>query len=223
MKKKFKIILMVCLSAAFIFLVGCFGMSDSDVKIGVIKAGEDEVSEETEAETESIRIQFEESSDSVESTSEEETVYVYICGAVEKSDVYQVPAGSRVNDVLIMAGGFSEGAAMQYVNLAQTVQDGERIYIPFEEEIDENMSAVYLQDGEKNVSDDKGAEDGGLININSAGKEELMTLPGIGEGKALEIIRYREENGDFKTVDELMNVSGIKEGTFRKLKDKITI
>ena len=95
-------------------------------------------------------------------------------------------------------------------------------YIPYEGDISDDMSERLIQthDITEGSVDVIGK---GLININSADKNELMTLPGIGEKKAEDIIRYREDNGGFKSVEDLMNVDGIKEGTFQKLKDKITI
>ena len=157
-----------------------------------------------------------------EENTEDAAVCVYLCGAVENEDVYSVPAGSRVNDVVVLAGGLSEDAAAQYINLARVVSDGERIYIPYEGDISDDMSERLIQthDITEGSVDVIGK---GLININSADKNELMTLPGIGEKKAEDIIRYREDNGGFKSVEDLMNVDGIKEGTFQKLKDKITI
>jgi competence protein ComEA len=143
--------------------------------------------------------------------SEPEMICVFICGAVRSEGVYYVPADSRVNDVLNAAGGFSEEASTSAVNLAGKVFDGDRIYIP--------------KEGEEVVSgeaDTAAAEQNGLVNINTAGKEELMTLPGIGETRAEEIIKYREQHGGFTQVEDLMNVNGIKEGTFSKLRDKVT-
>lgn len=145
-----------------------------------------------------------------EEVSETAMICVFICGAVESEGVYYVPDGSRVNDVLTEAGGFSPDASTSAVNLAGTVSDGDRIYIPREgEELTDTMTQA-------------GDISSGLVNINTAGKEELMTLPGVGETRAEEIIRYREQHGKFTQVEDLMNVNGIKEGTFNKLKDKVT-
>ena len=147
---------------------------------------------------------------------DDELCCVYICGAVEKEGVYNVPPDSRVNDVLIMAGGYSEDAATGYVNLAEKVQDGERIYIPHEDEVTVSISEGVSENTAEDLSES-------LVNINTAGRDELMTLPGIGSSKADDIIKYREMNGAFGSIEELMNVNGIKEGTFNKLKDRITI
>ena len=153
---------------------------------------------------------------SLETTSPKETqenssynmdeIFVYICGAVQNEGVYEVPAGSRVYEVVQKAGGFTEEAATTYVNQAEIVRDEERIYIPTQNE------ALELQ-----VLDD------GKVNLNTATKEELMTIPGVGESKADSIVQYREEIGKFQTIEDIMNVSGIKEGLFQKIKDYIKI
>ena len=109
-------------------------------------------------------------------------------------------------EVVQKAGGFTEEAATTYVNQAEIVRDEERIYIPTQNE------ALELQ-----VLDD------GKVNLNTATKEELMTIPGVGESKADSIVQYREEIGKFQTIEDIMNVSGIKEGLFQKIKDYIKI
>ena len=105
-------------------------------------------------------------------------------------------------------------AAADSVNLARNVSDGEQIYIPTEEE----ASAGAAGSGPASA----GAQQG-KVNINTASLEELMTLTGIGEAKAESIIRYREENGGFRKPEDLMEISGIKEGVFEKIKDDIII
>lgn len=133
-------------------------------------------------------------------------IYVYVCGAVNKEGVYKLPAGSRIYEAVEMAGGFREDAATSEVNQAEVLQDEARIYIPTFAEM---ISAEEENDGK--------------INLNTATKEELMTLPGVGEAKADSIIQYRNENGGFKSIEEIMQISGIKEGLFEKIKDLIKI
>ncbi|MGN0342851.1 MAG: helix-hairpin-helix domain-containing protein [Roseburia sp.] len=134
--------------------------------------------------------------------------YVYICGAVEEPGVYEVPEGTRICDVILAAGGLTEDAAQETVNQAEPVTDGEMIRIPSQQE--ELMAA-------------EAAEQDPRVDINSATAEELMTLPGIGESKAESIIAYREEHGGFSDIEDLMNISGIKEGVFDKIKDYIRV
>lgn len=235
MNRKLKMFPVVCFLLFCISVTGCASVAeDKDMKISVVKAddgkslGEEDDDLQTDEPSEPSSDDMKQSSEdknsrSSEENTEEAQVYVYLCGAVEKEDVYCVSAGSRVNDVVRLAGGFSEGAAAQYVNLAEVVTDGERIYIPFEDEVDEDMIRNLRRTGVSDSAEVIENEDKRIVNINSADKSELMTLPGIGESKAEDIIRYREESGGFKSIEDLMNVNGIKEGIFQKLKDKITI
>ena len=149
---------------------------------------------------------------------ENESVCVYVCGAVVNEGVYYLDASARKEEALFAAGGYAEGAVSGYINLAEKVTDGERIYFPFENEITESDMIS------ENISSDKEIiSENSKVNINTAGKEELMTLPGIGESKAQLIIDYRNENNGFDSIEELMNIDGIKEGIFNKIKDYITV
>ena len=133
-------------------------------------------------------------------------IYVYVCGAVEREGVYRLPAGSRIYEAVEMAGGFREDAATAEVNQAEVLQDEARVYVP---------TFAEVVAGE--------AENDGKINLNKATKEELMTLPGVGASRAESIIQYRNENGGFKSIDEIMLISGIKDGLFEKIKDLIKV
>lgn len=137
--------------------------------------------------------------------------YVHICGEVKNPGVYQVPEGSRIFQAVEQAGGFTDEAASRYLNLAELTEDGMKICVPSEEEAEEGGFSLL------------GEEPPGKVNINTAGPEELMTLTGIGEARAADIIRYREENGGFRTVEDIMKVPGIKEGAFEKIKDQISV
>ncbi len=139
---------------------------------------------------------------------------VYVCGAVEVPGVYELPEGARANDAVNAAGGFAEDAAFEAVNLAAQVHDGERIYIP---RGDDPEAALASEAETGGITAD------GLVNINLATAEELATLPGIGESRALDIISYREQNGGFHSPEELMRVNGIKEGIYQKIKGKIVL
>ena len=141
-------------------------------------------------------------------------ICVYICGAVHEPGVYELPEGSRVHEALDMAGGMTEEAAAYALNLARIAVDGEQIYVPDAEEI---QGQSILSGSAGGLGYEK------KVNINTASMEELMTLTGIGEAKAESIIRYREENGGFQSIEDLMEIGGIKEGVFEKIKDDITI
>lgn len=145
---------------------------------------------------------------------EEKVCFVHICGAVKAPGVYQIEKGSRIFTVVDMAGGFLETACQSYVNLAEPVSDGQRIYIPT---LEEAADLVILQQ-----TDDKEAADG-KININTAQAEELCTLPGIGATKADAIIAYRSEHGSFKQIEDIMKVTGIKQSGYEKLRERITV
>ncbi len=135
---------------------------------------------------------------------ENKDCYVYICGAVINPGVYQVSAGERIATVLELAGGFSYTADRSAVNLAEKVSDGLMVTIP-------------------EISEETGTESDGRINLNTADATLLMTLPGIGEAKAKLIIDYRERNGGFSSIEEVMQIDGIKDGTFQQIKDYIKV
>ena len=150
-------------------------------------------------------------------------VYVYVCGCVNNEGVYKLRDDERIDDALRAAGGYSEGAARGVINLAAKITDGQKIYFPSESEIE---NGTYNPEGENisdDISSDNGSSDDGRININNASKEELMTLSGIGEGKAEDIISYREMYGDFSCIEDIKKVSGIGDATFEKLKSQITV
>ncbi|CUX47677.1 helix-hairpin-helix domain-containing protein [Clostridium sp. C105KSO13] len=146
------------------------------------------------------------------------TVFVYVCGAVHTPGVYELDSDSRVYEALARAGGVTKAAAGEALNQARVVTDGERIYIPTAEELEKGVV-----DGSMPEVTGADRENGGKININTASREELKSLPGIGDSKADSIISYRESNGGFQAVEDLMQVEGIKEGVFNKIKDKIMI
>lgn len=133
-------------------------------------------------------------------------IYVYITGEVKESGVFVVGEGNRVYDVIVLAGGLTEDADAKSVNMARCVVDGEHIHV--------------CKIGE--IPSDFATEDA-LININSASKEKLMELPGIGESRAISIIKYREKYGLFKTIEDIMKVSGIKQAAFDKIREYICV
>ncbi len=143
-------------------------------------------------------------------TSCNEMVPVYVCGAVVSPGVYYLPADAIKQDALEAAGGFCDGAATTYVNLAEDIKKGEQIYFPYEEELADGYSLLDAEGSDK-------------ININRATKDELMTLPGIGESKAEAIISYREEHGAFHSIEEITSIPGIKEGIYDNIKDYIVV
>ncbi|MCT4543596.1 MAG: helix-hairpin-helix domain-containing protein [Vallitalea sp.] len=153
---------------------------------------------------------IDESKENNEQEEEEENIYVHICGSVAKEGVYTVREGARVYEALELAGGLTEEAVTDYVNLARCVKDGEQIIFP---------SRNQIEAGEFQYDN----EDNNFVNINTASIEKLMTLSGIGESKAKLIIEYREKNGDYKSIEDIMKISGIKQEAFNKIKDSIIV
>lgn len=150
----------------------------------------------------------------------EETVQVYICGAVVSPGVYTLPGGSRVVQVVEAAGGFLPDAEEKILNLARKIEDGEQITVWTREEA-ENMEITETP--QQNTGGTEQASGSGKVNLNTAGKEELMTLSGIGESRADAIIAYREANGPFGSIEEIMNIEGIKEKMFEKIRGSIEV
>lgn len=138
------------------------------------------------------------------------TVWVHICGEVDIPGIYELPVGSRVYDVLVLAGGFTADADTTHYNLAQVVSDGVKLEIPGRGK--ENQSAKTVEEPENT-----------LININTATIEQLQTLPGIGKSRAADIVAYREKKGGFESIEQIMEVGGIKEAVFEKIKELITV
>lgn len=144
-------------------------------------------------------------------------VYVHICGAVKKPGVYTFQSEPHIIDVVERAGGFTKKADSSSVNLAERVADGTQLVI--------RKKGEKKRAKEERSSHDKssGSDVSDKVNINTASTEELMTLSGIGESKAAQIVSYRETNGAFQKIEDIMNISGIKEGVFSKIKDYISV
>ena len=146
------------------------------------------------------------------------TICVFVCGAVSQEGVYELPKRSRVIDAVEAAGGYSDDADRTYVNQAEYVYDTQRVEIPTTEE------AQLLREYDSSAAeDDEGSQSDGRIDLNTADKQALMTLPGIGESKADRILEYRQIHGRFSSTEELMNVSGIGSGVYEKIKEYIKV
>lgn len=163
--------------------------------------------EEQEVGTEELTENLTVSTQETENSNAIKMCYVYICGAVLRPGVYALQEGSRIYEAVEMAGGLLPEADVTSVNQAETVVDGQMIQVYTQEE------------SQKTVLE----ENDGRIDINRADKNALMTLPGIGEAKAEAILAYREANGRFVNVDELKNISGIKDGIFDQIKEQIKV
>ena len=153
-------------------------------------------------------------------------IHVHVCGAVKKAGVYLLGQDSIVEDAIEAAGGILEGGAADYLNLAGTVSEGDKIYVPFLKDVEEPCGdAAQSSAGSDHMQSGQGTDSGRntLVNINTADSTQLMTLSGIGETRAEAIIAYREANGNFQKIEDIMKVSGIKEGAFNKIRDQITV
>lgn len=161
-----------------------------------------------------------ETSVEVSSSESGSTIFVHVCGKVNDPAVYEFENGARVVEAIEKAGGFMENAATDYLNLAKVLIDGEKIYVPDKEEA-LGLNPVNVDTAQGNVADAKDTNT--KVNINTASKEELLSLKGIGDSRAQDIINYRTENGKFAAIEDIMKVPGIKQGAFNKIKDNIRV
>lgn len=174
--------------------------------------------------------------DRVQSGSPIGSVYVYIHGCVMHPGVYKMAEGDRIFSVIAAAGGFSGNACEDYVNQAEVLQDGIRIWIPSLEEaakLREEAGSILPyttlnSDNSPQVEGSSGNNGSssagfGAVNINTADMDTLCTLPGIGQSKAAAIMEYRKQHGSFTKIEDIMNVSGIGQSSFEKLKSHISV
>jgi len=138
-------------------------------------------------------------------------IVVHVVGAVQKPGVYRLPAGSRVYQALEQAGGELEGADLERINLAQPLVDGQQVFLSLKGAEGAGQSLPT------------GGAASGKVNINTASKEELENLPGIGAVKAQGIINYRQQHGPFQRIEDLLEVSGIGDKTLAEIKELITV
>ena len=151
--------------------------------------------------------------ETAESEAEAIAIWVYVCGAVHKPGVYELPQGSRVFEAIALAGGLTDEADPRALNQAAMLTDGEQITVLTEEEA-ETQGALP---GQMAVAEST------KVNLNTATQEQLMTLSGIGEARAKAILAFREAHGPFTTIEEIMLVEGIKEKSFEKIKEDIEV
>lgn len=162
-----------------------------------------------------------ENEDSEEQTESEKQLVVYVCGAVNEPGIYTMAEEARLYEAIALAGGFSAEADPAYHNLARTVTDGERIYILSYAET-KVLTTEQQVTGETDINSSS-VKKNNMININTATAEQLMELPGIGKAKAAAILEYRAGIGQFTAIEEIMNVSGIGEAMFEKIKNNIIV
>lgn len=158
----------------------------------------------------------------IESDDEDEEkdtkIKVYITGEVKNQGVIELEEGDRIADAIEKAGGKTEQANLKDVNLAYQLEDGQKIYIP---NIND-MEAEIVDDSSNGIIEDEGMTTE-TVNINKADEVELQSLNGIGASLAASIVQYRNENGKFKTKEDLKNVPGIGDSKYENIKEKIKV
>ena len=154
---------------------------------------------------------------------EEDIVIVHVTGEVKKPGVVRVKEGSRLEDIIKEAGGLTEKADITNVNLACVVEDGTKIKIPSIDD-EENKEYITQDIGERIIIQDENISiKNNIININTANDTELEELPGIGASIAGRIIEYKNQNGKFKNIEDIKNVTGIGDSKYDKIKDLIKV
>lgn len=214
MKYKIHVTAGIFLLAGCLFS-GCGSREKQQEELLLLPVGEEDCIEAGKETT--VREQTEE--EDLKNTTVEETYVVHICGAVQNPGIYVLEAGSRIYQAIEKAGGFCEEADQDYLNQADRLFDGMKLYVPTKEETDLAGSAEKWQ----GVSGAALQTESTLVNINTAGEELLCTLSGVGSTRAKSIIAYREKNGAFQKIEDIMKVDGIKDGLFQKIKDSITV
>lgn len=157
----------------------------------------------------------------LDTTSEEiapmqKNIKIHISGQTNYNGILELTEGSRIDDAIKKAGGLTQNADINKINLAYELSDGQKLYIPRKDE-EENKEYVTEKSGLENEEKDE------KININKATQTELETLPGVGPSLAMKIIKYRKENGKFTNIEELKNVSGVGENKYEQIKELIKI
>lgn len=154
---------------------------------------------------------------SEEKSEETGKIKVYVTGEVKSPGVIELEEGARIEDAIQKAGGIKPEANLKEINLASEIEDGEKIYVPnLVEQVEET---TLSSESEANTS----SKSEGKVNINKASVSELTSIPGVGASTAQKIITYREENGKFKTIEDIKNVSGIGDSKYNSMKDFISV
>lgn len=194
-KRGLKIVLIVALIIIFVKVMNTDFFSTSDDGITVQKAYDSSTK------------------DSLNDESDEDTEYIYthITGEIKKPGVYKMKAGTRMDDLVKEAGGLTDEADINQINLSEKLVDEERIIVPSKSEVSEEGITSAAIDAKTKK-----------ININKASLSELMTLPGVGEKTAQKFIDYREQK-KFKKIEDVMNIEGIGENKFKNIKDYISV
>ena len=151
---------------------------------------------------------------------EKEYIKIHITGQVKIPGIIELEYGARISDAIEKAGGLTEFASLKNVNLAYKLEDGQKLYIPTTEE---DVESVLMENGENIIQNTNLSGKSKMININKANESELEEIPGVGPAMASKIVNYRKENGEFKTIEDLKNISGIGEKKFEAMREYISV
>jgi len=220
MEDKRKKLIMVIISIIIIGIIIIYVIYDNE--------GNEYIIEEFEEVIANIDVNTVENSDknTNETVDNEVMIAIHITGAVNRPGLIYLNQGARIDDAIKQAGGATKKANLNKVNLAYVLSDGQKIYIPSNDDKEENIAYIISNSGENIVVEDgsKGLKGvNGKVNINTANQQEIETLPGIGPALAQRILDYRETNGKFKNIEDLQNVKGIGDSKYNNIKDKICI
>lgn len=181
-----------------------------------IKNGAVPVTEQTQLQDNSVTTQAAKKVGTARTTSAK-MIYVDVKGAVNQPGVYALKAGLRVQDALVKAGGTTNSADIDHVNMAQQVNDQQVIYVPVHGEVTTPIGSSTTESEESNNTT------GPIINLNTATKEQLMQITGVGDKKADLILQYRQEHGQFKSVEDLKEVNGFGDKSVANIKDQLAV
>lgn len=205
LNKKQKIIIIIIATLMLLFIGYYIISKANNIEYIELETEENEIIENTSIDEDIIK---------------EEKIIIHVTGAIKKQGIVEVKEGARISDVIDAAGGTTNEADLTKINLAYSVEDGQKIYVP---NINDKIDIENVTEGAgENVLENNNGKSS-KVNINTASQTELETLSGIGSSTALKIINYREENGDFEKIEDIKNVPGIGEAKFKSLKDDICV
>lgn len=211
LNKKQKVIIVI-IAALMIMFVGYYIINKANDS-EYIELETEEIEETEIAENEILNSEI---------AMKEKNIIIHVTGAVKKEGVVEIKEDSRISDAIDAAGGITEDADLSKINLAYIVRDGQKIYIPsINDQVD--IENITEEAGENIIKEDYGISKGQKVNINTATQTELETLSGVGPSTALKIINYRNENGEFKKIEDLKNVPGIGDVKFEGLKESVCV
>ena len=165
--------------------------------------------------------QVESNETKTETASENSSIFVHVAGEVKSPGMVEIASGERVATAIEKAGGATENAVLDSINLAKKCEDGEQIVVP--SKVSSESSASGGSDTSSSTGGSSTSTNNGKVNINTADATGLQQISGIGPSKAQKIIAYREQNGKFKSIEDLTNVSGIGEKTLASIRDQICV